>query len=285
MLSKVRIIKPNSWEQLKEMFFGLSLGWIFRGQRESVWGLSSSLERLSSNLPRAAIEAPIVRQFKSRIHHYAGYESGATSLLGILSLMQHHGAPTRLIDWTESAYVATFFAIEDANDKNSTCAVWAIDESWCKSKSVHLLKESKSAPDEYKELSIHTDFSLDENLKIVFANHEQFLMPLKPKALNERIVAQQGLFLAQGNIYNTFFDNLLALGDEEVKLKVIKFQIPNLWRAKILHDLRQMNIGPDSLFPGLDGFARSLKLRFSALDEGGVSDEVAEVAMKYHFFP
>lgn len=51
-----------------------------------------------------------------------------TTTMEWLALMQHFGAPTRVLDITKSSYVAAYFAIEDAT-AGDDCAVWAINES------------------------------------------------------------------------------------------------------------------------------------------------------------
>ena len=65
---------------------------------------------------------------------YASIAPAENEKVEWLALMQHYGAPTRLLDWTNSAYVALHFAL---NNRKSTedCAVWAIDTEWVDEKS------------------------------------------------------------------------------------------------------------------------------------------------------
>lgn len=51
--------------------------------------------------------------------------------------MHHHGAPTRLLDFTYSIYVATYFAAENAE---RDAAVWAIDGRWALRLAAHVLR-------------------------------------------------------------------------------------------------------------------------------------------------
>jgi len=41
--------------------------------------------------------------------------------------MQHHGAPTRLLDFTYSFYIAAYFALEESE---KDCAIWALNMKW-----------------------------------------------------------------------------------------------------------------------------------------------------------
>ncbi|MEO7650617.1 MAG: FRG domain-containing protein, partial [Bryobacteraceae bacterium] len=95
--------------------------WIFRGQSNSTWGLTTSMERLrfryssTSNkaLSGEKAEALLLREFKRHYHRYTDPTPDLRDDLEWLAIMQHHGAPTRLLDWTFSEYIALFFAIND----------------------------------------------------------------------------------------------------------------------------------------------------------------------------
>jgi hypothetical protein len=275
-------LSPKSWQEVKDWYHALSIGWVFRGQREANWPISSSLERTLGTLPLRAMELPMLRTFASRLHHYAGAEAASETFLGKLALMQHHGIPTRLTDWTKSAYVATFFAIEDAVDRDAACAVWAIVGGWCNTQSVHLLRRNLNLTKDH--LSMNTSFGKDEHfIEYVFNAAQAMVVALEPERLNPRLAAQQGLFLCAGDVTKSFMENLDSLGADDVPRKLYKIIIPTAWRPRILHDLDQMNIGPDSLFPGLDGYCRSIKLQFSRLEDSSVSQDIAQLQQKYGF--
>jgi FRG domain-containing protein len=102
--------------------------WAFRGQENERWTLEPSLERLAHCYKdiTADDEMYALRAFKRRAHHYLRDLPGKRDELEWLALLRHHGAPTRLLDWTRSPYVAAFFATAEANDKYNS-AIWAID--------------------------------------------------------------------------------------------------------------------------------------------------------------
>lgn len=94
---------------------GLGVNWVFRGQRDSKWSVQSSLERY---LPpnkfsehAAGVEEYFLAKFQSVAHHYVARDLLPSRKLGWLSLMQHHGVPTRLIDFTESPFIAFFLRL------------------------------------------------------------------------------------------------------------------------------------------------------------------------------
>lgn len=97
-------------------------GWMFRGQQNHTWLLSHSFERVCYrlNVPvwkRQQIEHNMTREFRRRIHHYTTAVPLQDAVCEYLAIMQHHGAPTRLLDFTYSPYVAAYFAFEFAESK------------------------------------------------------------------------------------------------------------------------------------------------------------------------
>jgi hypothetical protein len=99
----------------------------------------------------------------------------------------------------------------------------------------------------------------------VFKNQKggkSFIIPYQPKMTNERLVAQQGLFLIPSNNYETF-DELIGqydLGGHACKKIIIQKNL----RFNGVERLRRMNITSATLLPGIDGFCRAL--RFQVLE-------------------
>ena len=103
-------------------------GWIYRGQESSDWDLATSLERCCERHKvatgdRPKVERELCREFRRAYHHYALHIPEKDSVAEWLALMQHYGAPTRLLDFSYSVHVAAYFAVEKAA---TASAVWAI---------------------------------------------------------------------------------------------------------------------------------------------------------------
>jgi len=103
-------------------------GWAFRGQSNSNWQLVPTLERAIGNASLSnsvTIEHAIHRAFIRRAHHLLEHPPSYNDLFEWFSLIQHYGGPTRLLDFTRSFYVASFFAINPESKDES--AVWAVN--------------------------------------------------------------------------------------------------------------------------------------------------------------
>lgn len=235
--------------------------WIFRGQRAATWKLRTSLERCCeredvalSDLPR--LENELLRDFQRAYHHYSPHVPAPTAILEWLSLMQHHGAPTRMLDFTYSAYVAAYFAIETAVEDS---AIWAVNAPWALQASVEEFVASGKGVEAKKLQAPTTEVHERASLALFFSgNPVRIVTPLSPFRLNERLRTQKGTFLVPGDPSSGFMANLTSTGGSESAENVVKIVIPIALRREMLAGLDRMNISRRSLFPGIDGYAQSL---------------------------
>src|SRR4051812_24341398 len=106
----------TSWDEAKAVLLRFPKFWAFRGQRDSAWRLSTSIDRVPVTADRAIAESQLINTFKRRAHHFMVRTPLPDQEAEWLALMQHHGAPIRFLDWTRSPYVASYFAFEDATE-------------------------------------------------------------------------------------------------------------------------------------------------------------------------
>ena len=107
----------KSWQEFKTLIADNSqLEWIYRGQSNSNWPIRSSLERSSIMTNYDEGEERMLYEFKRASKYYLEQKELPTTHIDWLALLQHHGTPTRLIDFTKSPYIAAFFAFEDSNN-------------------------------------------------------------------------------------------------------------------------------------------------------------------------
>jgi hypothetical protein len=261
---------PETWLEIRSMSEQFS-GWVFRGQHCFDWGLKTSLERayLPGSNPHSlsGYEQSILRQFRRAAHHFIASPPDENDTLEWLSLIQHHGGPTRLLDFTKSLYVAAFYAVEDAEGDS---AIWCLNPN-----ALNKIVCQDGTVQEH----IDSPIALFNNLFVGSIDRPATLI-LEPERLSERMIAQQGVFCVPCSLTSTVHKLLfqalnsecelsasryeydsahLQLGTFPVAGRVMKIRIPKGIHAEIRQNLRLMNIHAGSLFPGLDGFARSLR--------------------------
>jgi hypothetical protein len=265
-------------QELEKYFDKPTASWAFRGAGKTEWALQSSLERLGIKL---AVEAEryVLTTFQRRVHHYISAPPAQDDYLEWLALLQHHGAPTRLLDWTKSPYVALFFALDERREAGGFCALWAIDLRWCKNQAIQVIQGNPLG----QTLAIEPDESLGKpgTFPAAFFTEPplKFVTPLQPFRMNERLTIQQGLFLCPGDLRAGFESNLLAFQMPDFADHVQKLVIPIDLREKILAMLNKMNINRASLFPGIDGFAQSLisNVQIATSEELTLSSELSRL--------
>ena len=231
---------------------GKNVAYWFRGQSNSKWTLESSFMRsvkhrhasseLATSLEKEALDA-----FKAQAHLFVKpYLLDKVKTTACWwALMQHHGAPTRVLDWTISPFVALYFAAQ-LNADETPGVIW----SFCS----HRLKDSfEMAHDkipvfEDPKAPAWYDNWLDK------LRDEKVVIPLTFNyASTERLVAQQGRFTMSFAI-GSGQDCIGETVGEHAK----KFLIPHQCKYELLLRLREMNITGATLFPGVDGLGRSI---------------------------
>lgn len=285
--------RASSWKEIKENFSNRPL-WAYRGQSEASWPLETSLYReyernnqFKSSLVIRDLrqrEAWLLYQFRRFAHQLRPDLPEKNNILEWLALIQHYGGPTRLLDMTYSLHIAAFFAVECAS---RDAAIWAVhlQKLWAATHNKGLAVNFGDHAD-VAQKGIHQsnnkkfeELMFDENAPIG-------VMHVEPDQMHERLWIQQGLFLAPSNPNQTFVTNLANNFDNDPRaldlttelkwsteldnrlhknlnqdgyIAAIKIVIPRALHQEILADLKSVNITAATLFPGLEGFARSLK--------------------------
>lgn len=286
----------NSWESISKIHSQIIKDeetWVFRGQCDKRWRLETTLERAiisfsDSNLKLPPYDSPdyedkrreilskgigkldvkslehgLLRHFKRQAPIYLGANvPKEKDYMVWFALMQHYGAPTRLLDFTYSFYVALFFAVESAK---GDCAIWALKTPYKKKeKWLNLaLKKALNSSKAYNQMMKDRNCKKDNTFKNVFMSKKDLVYPMNPYILHERLSVQQGLFLCTGNVTKPFEDNLMALlsklKNPKPKEVFVKYLIPDDKRKEIIKHLHRMNMNSTTLFPGLQGYSSSLK--------------------------
>lgn len=250
-----------SWKDVQELvmrrFGDPGQRWLFRGHQDASWDLASSLERVAHGRfghpfdRHAYIEWRLRRRFERNLHRFATRVPRRGDDVEWWALMQHHGAPTRLLDWTYSFYIALFFAVERAQQRQ-TSAVWAIDQQWLMGR-LHVSKH----PAVREALSFDRSLKTPAAVGILVEAQPDVVAPLVPYFINERVAVQQGVFLAPMNLGRPFMENLRAMAPAAaLRRHVVKIVVRG--EPKMLAWLNRLNVNRLSLFPGIDGFASDL---------------------------
>ena len=247
-LAKVRSLKTNrvflyKGEPVKQITrtfrtakkaAGIKDCWVFRSAFLPNRQPKTSLERCCDRLEikptrRRVIEERMIREFRQAYHQFALHVPNRRSILEWLSIMQHHGAPTRLLDFTYSAYVAAYLAVEQAE---RDCVVWAIDGPWALQRSQELLRSAGKNTKRMLKPFMDEDEQAAQSLLMV-RPYVPAAWPVNPFRLNERLRVQQGAFLVQSDISKSFRENLMALSGGRKSEYLIRIVIPPKMRFDV----------------------------------------------------
>jgi hypothetical protein len=255
------VVQLRSWQDFKSYVQQFSENWAFRGQADARWILNNAIERTAFINFYKGIESDFVAEFQRGARNYLAKDETPGHLIEWLALMQHHGAPTRLLDLTRSPFIAAYFAFEICNSVGSeNVAIWGINIHYLKTRALEIFSE------EFNEDLRDSKNLINENLfqKIFYENNRRLVFPVEPFRMNRRYSLQQSVFISTGISHIPLMDQLDFLGDA-IRQSVVKIEIPSVFQKEALRDLQQMNLNRASLFPDLDGYANSLRLRYNSM--------------------
>ena len=126
----INVNTVETWDELNAILFEDSWNdkikryrspYVFRGLSDSTYDLKTSLIRLGGNYEK--LEGSLLRNFKK----YGNNINKCSSIWEIVALAQHHGLPTRLLDWTYSPYIALHFVTANLDNFDKDGIIYCVD--------------------------------------------------------------------------------------------------------------------------------------------------------------
>jgi hypothetical protein len=238
----------QSWPELHELLFAdawndeLQLfrsSFAYRGCSDAAADLSSGLDRLGGD---SGLERQLMRAFRK----YAAQDAVPHDTdWDWLALGQHHGLPTRLLDWTYSPYVALHFSTQNTLKYDRDGVIWCIDYT----------RAHEELPEELRRAlrdegaQVFTTELLAEavpELQDLDRFDTDFVLFVEPPSFDERIVNQYALF------------SVVSRPRTQLEQLARRIVIPAGLKWEVRDKLDQANVTERVLFPGLDGISRWL---------------------------
>ncbi len=274
-------IVVNSWCDLQEELFrgawnpGLQRfrsPFVFRGLSDRDYRLETSLMRMGG--PYKLLERHLLRNFRK---YSQSVSSHLPSFWHLLTIAQHHGLPTRLLDWTYSPYIALHFATANHEKYDIDGVIWVVNfekahellpfqlkeclgVEGAQAFTVELLSSLQSKTDDRMppaDSSFHDVIRSLEDFDGL-ERESDFLLFFEPPSMDERIVNQFALFSVMPNS-GLAVDEWLSAHRDLYKRVIL----PSTLKWEIRDKLDQCNITERVLFPGLDGLSSWLKRHYS----------------------
>jgi len=207
---------------------------LFRGQSQDL-SLLPKIARLELSENVEIVEKKMFNEFKMFSVPYL--EKVPDNDWDWLSVAQHHGLPTRLLDWTENPLIALWFAVnKPQEDKHEYGVVWLYSP----------VKEH------FADIDKNSPFSI--TLTKIF----------QPKHLVKRISSQSGWFSVHKYVGKEQNKNFIKM-ETNIKFKkhLKKLYIPSDEFSEIRYALNKCNINSSTVFPDLDGLSRQIEWKYS----------------------
>ncbi|UTW04402.1 FRG domain-containing protein [Amphritea atlantica] len=234
-------VEETSWKKFKEKAWEFKdNSYLYRGQRDNTWRLRTTFHRRGRADLRRYFREDLPRLYR-KVHAQTGikFDLKCNQDIGsLLYLAQHHGFPTPLLDWSESPFVAAYFAFNEYKElkanKGQLVRIYIFDkEAWCRD-------------------SIQVE-SFDSNLPTITYN--ELLASGNPRATPQQAVTTlSNIDYIEAHIHQ----HSVKTGIQYLTA----YDLPADEFETVLAELRLMGISASSLFPDLDGICRDLKEQY-----------------------
>jgi hypothetical protein len=217
----------------------------FRGHSDGAWKLLPSLVRRTGGVE---VEAALMKRFKQNAYRFIDFDP--RSEWDWLFLMQHHGVPTRLLDWTESPLFGLWFAVaNDSRDDTDAC-IWCLDPI-ALNREIARIKLSSDR----ELLAFADDMELEPYLVSRLARGGELkpVAGIAPRQF-ERVYAQQGVFTIHHRDVTPLEEMVgPGIGDAGHLTKLV---IPAESKPRLRTELARLGVNELAVFPELPNVAK-----------------------------
>ncbi|MGO9777922.1 MAG: FRG domain-containing protein [Terracidiphilus sp.] len=230
----------------------------FRGQQRKHWGLVPNIVRLGC-FDRES-EDEIREEFAVRAPALSRFETLPTNDWDLYFLMQHYGAPTRLLDWTDSPVIALYFAVRD-NPGLYDSAVWMLNPYELNRlviKKGEVISPSAQGASERDIERVYPWLQERWSKKVL----PDWPLAIFPTHIARRISSQKSCFTIHGKQGLGF--SRFAVGANPCLKKIV---IPGHSVREIRLDLLDYGIDDTTIFPDLEGLGRALSTSYRNVKE------------------
>lgn len=244
-------INESVYEIKRDCHLNYENDFVFRGLSSSSYHLETSLSRNCKG--NINFEKSLLRNFSK--HLPAKHRQNIHSIWDIMILGQHHGLPTRLLDWSYSPLIALHFATASLENMNKDAVVWKVNVMDANKSLPNCFTDTLSKESKHiftlEDLSNYTNGNSNELL--FFENNiKNGLLFFGPPNIDNRIAHQWSIFSI----------TKLDIDIEEYLLNndiiTYKYIIPKVIKPKLRDFLDHSNITERLLFPELEGLCHWL---------------------------
>jgi hypothetical protein len=226
----------------------------FRGHASARWALTPKLYRADSRL-KLGDEDEIRNDFKRRGRQLISEPFLPANDKEWYFLMQHYGAPTRLLDWTDGSLLGLYFALRSQKpDRPADAAVWMLDPNWLNE--VTLKGEEQNylggvLLPEWKETDAWFPVTFEEPLLV------DEPIAIDPPHVARRVAVQHSHFTIHGRTPRGL-ERLARGGDA----RLVKIVIPRRVVQRILEDLAACGVTETTVYPDLEALSREVSRKW-----------------------